>query len=91
MKIARERYLDDSTRWFLSLDLWTRTAEMHSTLDALSPEQRQAIGEVIVQALDRIASIVEPVAIERGAKPVRVAMRHSALATGDGLESAHRD
>ena len=77
MRIARERYLDDSTRWFLTLDLWTRTAEMHSAMDALSPEQRQAIGDAIVDALDRIARIVEPVAIERGAGPVRVAMRES--------------
>jgi len=72
MRIARERYLDDSTQWFLSLELRTRTAEMHSAMDALSPEQRQAIGDVIVNALDRIAGIVEPVAIERGAKPVRI-------------------
>jgi hypothetical protein len=77
MRIARERYLDDSTRWFLTLELWTRTAEMHSAMDALAPEQRQAIGDAIVDALDRIARIVEPVAIERGAKPVRVAMRES--------------
>jgi hypothetical protein len=77
MKIARERYLDDSTRWFLTLELWTRTAEMHSAMDALSPEQRQAMGDAIVDALDRIARIVEPVAIERGARPVRVAMRES--------------
>ena len=77
MRIARERYLDDSTRWFLTLELWTRTAEMHSAMDALSPDQRQAIGDAIVDALDRIARIVEPVAIERGAKPVRVATRES--------------
>ena len=77
MRIARERYLDDSTRWFLTLELWTRTAEMHSAMDALSPEQRQAIGDAIVDALDRIARIVEPVAIERGARPVRVAIRES--------------
>ena len=74
MRIARERYLDDSTRWFLTLELWTRTAEMHSAMDALSSEQRQAIGDAIVDALNRIAHIVEPVAIERGARPVRVAM-----------------
>ena len=73
MKIARERYLDDSTQWSMSLELWTRTASMHSAMDALSPEQRQAIGDVIASALDRIARIVEPVAIERGAKPVKIA------------------
>lgn len=70
MRIARERYLDDSTQWFLSLELSSRTGEMHSAMDALSPEQRQAIGDAMVDALDRIAKIVEPVAIQRGAKPV---------------------
>jgi hypothetical protein len=77
MKIARERYLDDSTRWFLSLELWSRTTEMHSTLDALSAEQRQAIGDVIVDALDRIARIVEPVAIQRGARSHPLVIRDS--------------
>jgi hypothetical protein len=72
MRIARERHLDDSTRWFLGLELSSRTAEMHSAMDALSPEQRQAIGDAMVDALNRIAEIVEPVAIERGARPVRL-------------------
>jgi hypothetical protein len=77
MTIARERYLDDSRQWFLSLELRTRTAEMHSAMDALSPEQRLAIGDVLVGALDHIAGIVEPVAMERGAKPVRRAAHRS--------------
>lgn len=72
MKITRERYLDDSRQWALTLDLVSRTPEMHSALDALSPDGRQAIGDVLVEALAKVARIVEPVAVERGAKPARV-------------------
>jgi hypothetical protein len=71
MRIARERYLDDSSRWYLTLELWSRTGEMHSAMDALSAEQRQAIGDVLSAAMEKAAHIIEPVAIEHGAKPVR--------------------
>jgi hypothetical protein len=72
MRITRERYLDDSRTWALSVELVTRTPEMHSTLDALSPAEREAIGDVLVDALSKIARIVEPTALQRGAKPVHV-------------------
>lgn len=65
MKITRERYLDDSDRWLLTLDLVSRTPEMHSALDALSPEAREALGDVLVEALEKAARIVEPVTVER--------------------------
>jgi hypothetical protein len=51
MKITRERYLDDSNTWGLTLELVSRTHEMHSAMDALPPEVRQAIGDVLVEAL----------------------------------------
>lgn len=72
MKITRERYLDDTNRWGLKLELVTRTNEMHSAMDALPSDVRQAIGDVLVEALGKVAALVEPVAIERGAKPVHV-------------------
>lgn len=72
MKITRERYLDDTKRWGLTLELVTRTTEMHSALDALAPEVRQAIGDVLVEALVKVGKLVEPTAVERGAKPVHV-------------------
>ena len=72
MRITRERYLDDSRTWALSVELVTRTPEMHSTLYALSPAEREAIGDVLVDALSKIARIVEPTALQRGAKPVHV-------------------
>lgn len=72
MRITRERYLDDSSTWALNLELVTRTPQMHSTLEAISAQDREAIGDLIVEALGRIARIVEPYAAERGAKPVHV-------------------
>ena len=69
MNITRERYLDDSNRWRLTIELVSRTPQMHSALDALSPEQREALGDVLVEALAKAARIVEPVAIARGARP----------------------
>ena len=69
MNIIRERYLDDSNRWRLTIELVSRTPAMHSALDALSPEQRGALGDVLVEALAKAARIVEPVAVERGARP----------------------
>ena len=69
MNITRERYLDDSNRWRLTIELVSRTPEMHSAMDALSPEQRQALGDVLVEALAKAARIMEPVAIARGARP----------------------
>jgi hypothetical protein len=72
MRITRDRYLDDSRTWALSLELVTRTPEMHSTLDAMSATDREAIGDLIVGALASIARIVEPYAAQRGARPVHL-------------------
>ena len=36
MEIARERFLDDSRRYHLTLSLRSRTTEMHSVLTGLS-------------------------------------------------------
>lgn len=73
MRITRERYLDDTNRWGVTLELVSRTPEMHSALDALSPGEREAIGDVLVDALSKIGRIVEPTASARGAQPVHVA------------------
>lgn len=60
MRITRERYLDDSRRWHLTIELVTRTAEMHSAIDSLVPEQREKIADALVEALEKIGRIVEP-------------------------------
>lgn len=57
MVIARERYLDDTTRYLLTLALQSRTAEMHGVLTALTPEQEAAVAGVLVRALDELAAL----------------------------------
>lgn len=54
MVIARERYLDDTRRFPLELSLVTRTGDMHSLLSNVPSEEREAIGDILVSALDAI-------------------------------------
>ena len=64
MEIARERFLDDTRRFHLTISLRSRTTEMHSALSALSPDQRDAVGLALARALDQIQELVtvnEPV------------------------------
>ena len=64
MEIARERFLDDTRRYHLTLSVRSRTTEMHSALSALSPDQRDAVGLALARALDQIQELVavnEPV------------------------------
>ena len=58
MEIARERFLDESRQYHLSLSLRSRTTEMHSVLSALSGEERDAVGAALARALDEIQAIV---------------------------------
>lgn len=60
MEIARERFLDDSKRYHLSLGLRSRTNEMHSVLSALSSDERDAVGAALAKALDEIGNVVKP-------------------------------
>lgn len=72
MEIARERFLDDTRRFHLTISLRSRTPEMHSTLSGLSPDQRNAVGAALARALDEIQG-----ALERSTK-------NEELPTGDG-------
>ena len=60
MEIARERFLDESRAYHLSIGLRSRTTEAHSLLSALSAEERQQVSNAIVQALNEIEKIVRP-------------------------------
>jgi hypothetical protein len=60
MEIARERFLDDSRQFHVTLSLRSRTTEAHSALTALSREERDAVALVIARALDDIAKVVAP-------------------------------
>jgi hypothetical protein len=58
MEIARERFLDDSRTYHLSIALRSRTNEAHSLLTSLSPDEREQVSLAMVAAMDRIESIV---------------------------------
>ncbi len=60
MEIARERFLDLSRDFHLTLSLRSRTTAMHSALTGLAPDERARVSDVLAEALDRIAAIVGP-------------------------------
>jgi hypothetical protein len=60
MEIVRERFLDDSKLYHLSLALRSRTSEMHSVMSALSTDERDAVGAAIARALDEIGTVIKP-------------------------------
>jgi hypothetical protein len=60
MEIARERFLDDSRTYHLTIGIRSRTTAAHSLLTALSPEEREQVNAAIVKAMDQIEKIVQP-------------------------------
>ncbi len=58
MEIARERFLDESRLYHLTLSLRSRTTEMHSVLTALSEDEREAVSAALTQALNEINAVV---------------------------------
>ena len=60
MEISRERFLDDGRTYHLTIGVRSRTAEAHSLLTSLTPDERQQVSDAIVKAMDQIESIVRP-------------------------------
>lgn len=58
MEIARERFLDDSRAYHLTIGVRSRTTEAHSLLSGLTPEEREQVSSAIVKAMDQIERIV---------------------------------
>jgi hypothetical protein len=58
MVIERDRYLDDSGDWLLSLGLRSRSPGTHSLLSALDEAERQKVSESLAHALDDIARLL---------------------------------
>ena len=58
MEIARERFLDDSRSFHLTIGIRSRTTEAHSLLSALSPDEREQVSAAMVKAMDQIEKIV---------------------------------
>jgi len=60
MVISRERYLDDSSRYHLTLSLATRTGELHSLVSALPQDALDRVNRALVLALDEIQAALAP-------------------------------
>lgn len=60
MEISRERFLDESRSYHLTIGIRSRTTEAHSLLSTLSPDEREQVGLAIVKAMDQIEQIVRP-------------------------------
>ena len=60
MEIARERFLDDSRTFHVSIGVRSRTTQAHSLLSSLTPEEREQVGLAIVKAMDQIEQIIRP-------------------------------
>lgn len=58
MEIVRERFLDDSKVYHVTLALRSRTTEMHSVLSSLTADERTAVGDALAHALDEIAGVI---------------------------------
>ncbi|MFM8536097.1 MAG: hypothetical protein ACKOEC_21385 [Acidimicrobiia bacterium] len=58
MEISRERFLDDSRSYHLTIGIRSRTTAAHSLLSALSAEEREQVSTAIVKAMDQIEKIV---------------------------------
>jgi hypothetical protein len=69
MEIARERFLDESRQYHVTLTLRSRTTEMHSLLTALNSDERERVSAALARALDEI------VAITGSAKGTKVTQR----------------
>ena len=60
MEIARERFLDDSRTYHLTVGIRSRTTAAHSLLSGLTDEERDQVSAAIVRALDEVERIVRP-------------------------------
>jgi hypothetical protein len=58
MEIARERFLDDSRSFHLTIGIRSRTAEAHSLLTSLTPDEREQVSAAMVKAMDHIEKIL---------------------------------
>ena len=58
MEIARERFLDPSRDYHLTLALRSRTTAMHSALTSLTPDERAEVAASLSRALDEIAAVI---------------------------------
>jgi hypothetical protein len=58
VEIARDRYLDDTSKFHYTLTLTSRTIQAHSLLTSLSPEEHAALGDMLVRCLDEVQALL---------------------------------
>ena len=58
MEIARERFLDDTRTYHLSIGIRSRTTAAHSLLTSLTDDERAQVSAAIVRALDEVEQVV---------------------------------
>ncbi|MDP2053008.1 MAG: hypothetical protein Q8L75_05195 [Acidobacteriota bacterium] len=58
MEIARERFLDDTRTYHLTVGIRSRTTAAHSLLSALTDDERAQVSAAIVRALDEVEQVV---------------------------------
>lgn len=66
MVISRERYLDDSSRYLVTLSLVSRTVETHGWLSSLPADVHQQVGDVLTRALDSLQHLLREATAESG-------------------------
>ena len=67
MTYQRDRFLDDSSTWHVSLELRSRSGPMHSLMTSLTPEERDAVTDALTRALDTIVPVLRQRMPETGA------------------------
>jgi peptidyl-tRNA hydrolase len=60
MEISRERFLDESRSYHLTIGIRSRTTEAHSLLSSLTADEREQVSLAMVKAMDQIEKIVRP-------------------------------
>jgi hypothetical protein len=58
MVIERDRYLDDSGDWLVTLALRSRSPSTHSLLSGLTASEKEHVGRALAAALDEIVVVL---------------------------------
>lgn len=66
MEISRERFLDDSRTYHLTIGIRSRTTAAHSLLSALTQDEKEQVSAAIVKAMDQIEKIVRSHVVPKG-------------------------
>jgi hypothetical protein len=69
MEIVRERFLDDTRTYHVTIGVRSRTTQAHSLLTSLPPDERERVNMAIVKAMDQIEKIVRPYLPSEKARP----------------------